>query len=274
MGACRYRGSVMTTLQEIVGLLKNAGAYNRNDQVGPAVILWSDKERQWEHLLPLLRPTLPEVLTLSDAYDQGTKSGPAIWIRCMIARKLPEVTWAEKTVPIIYMPGVSRQDFRAPEDCPDYILPLVETQFRSVFWTQVNGKDWTILAFLQSEEGGLGLDVARDAATLEAIRLALPKLAEVEVAELRGKKLEASDFHHLLSPDPVRQLLDWINDPSTVQGKMSDSEWKAFAKRCTDEFTFNPAKQPPIKAAELLGKREGNWQHVWNRFREAPSALS
>jgi hypothetical protein len=35
--------------------LLRAGQYNKNDQCPPAAILWPDKERQWEPLLPALR---------------------------------------------------------------------------------------------------------------------------------------------------------------------------------------------------------------------------
>ncbi len=86
-------------------------------------------------------------------------------------------------------------------------MPLAELQYRGTFWLQVNHKDWTALAFLQPADSGLGLDVARDNATLEAMKTALVKLAETSVQDLTGHRLEASDFHALLSPDPVRQIL-------------------------------------------------------------------
>jgi hypothetical protein len=49
------------------------------------------------------------------------------------------------------MPHVSRQTLRAVEECPDALKPLVELQYRGVVWTQKNGKDWTLEAFLVSE---------------------------------------------------------------------------------------------------------------------------
>ncbi len=53
----------------------------------------------------------------------------------------------------------------------------MELQFRGAFWSQVNHRDWTVLAYLQSEDGGLGLDVAKDTATLDAMRMSLLRLA-------------------------------------------------------------------------------------------------
>lgn len=91
----------MTVLDAIIPSLGRAGEYNRDDQVAPAVILWPDKERQWEPVLPVLRQRLPHLLTLR-VYDPATKTGPAIWLRCMIGRSgisrlLPEADWPEMT---------------------------------------------------------------------------------------------------------------------------------------------------------------------------------
>lgn len=259
----------MTVLDAIIQSLSRAGEYNRDDQVAPAVILWPDKERQWEPGLPVLRERLPHLLTLGP-YAANCKTGPAIWLRCMISRALPEANWSEKTIPILYLPGVSRQELRAVAECPAPLMPLAELQYRGVFWSQVNHKDWTVLAFLQSADGGLGLDVARDNATLEAMRTALVKLVETDIQDLTGHRLEAADFHALLSPDPVREILAWINDPKTVQAKMSTDQWNAFCHSCKDKFGFHPMKDGPLRAAEKLGLRQGNWSLVWDRFREAP----
>ena len=264
----------MTVLDAIIQSLSRAGEYNRDDQVAPAVILWPDKERQWEPLLPMLRERLPHLLTLG-SFDPKSKTGPAIWLRCMIGRSstsplLPEANWPEKIVPIIYLPGVSRQELRAVTECPPALMPLAELQYRGAFWSQVNHKDWTALAFLQSADGGLSLDVARDTPTLEAMKTALVKLAETDIQDLAGHRLEASDFHALLSPDPVREILAWINEPQTVQTKMSFEQWDAFCHSCKDKFKFHPTKDGPLRAAELMGGRQDNWLQVWDRFCEAP----
>jgi len=44
-----------TLLDTLARSLLHAGQYNKNDQCPPAAILWPDKERQWEPLLPALR---------------------------------------------------------------------------------------------------------------------------------------------------------------------------------------------------------------------------
>jgi hypothetical protein len=259
----------MTVLESIIQSLSRAGEYNRDDQVAPAVVLWPDKEQQWEPLLPLLRERLPYLLSLG-AYDAAKKTGPAVWLRCMIARALPEAKWTDKDIPIIYLPGVSRQELRAVAECPAPLMPLAELQYRGVFWSQASHKDWTVLAFLQTTDNGLGLDVARDTATQDAMKTALLKLAETDVHDLAGHRLEAQDFHALLSPDPVREILAWLNEPKVTQEKMGAEQWQAFCHSCKDRFSFHPAKDGPLRAAELLGSRQGGWQQVWDRFREAP----
>ena len=131
------------------------------------------------------------LLTLGE-YDAATRTGPAIWLRCVIepavrADKFPDLAWPNGTVPVIYMPEVSRQTLRAVEECPDALKPLVELQYRGAVWTQKNGKDWTIRAFLVSDDGGLGLDVAEDKLTLQAMQGALSQLAVTPVARLWGE---------------------------------------------------------------------------------------
>jgi len=259
----------MTVLEAITQSLGRAGEYNRDDQVAPAVILWPDKERQWEPVLPMLRDRLPHLLTLGP-YAANCKTGPAIWLRCMISGARPEANGPENTTPILYLPGVSRQELRAVAECPPALMPLAELQYRGAFWSQVNHKDWTVLAFLQSADGGLGLDVARDNATLEAMKTALVKLVETDIQDLTGHRLEASDFHALLSPDPVREILAWMNDAQSAQARLAAQPWEAFCHSCKDKFGFRPTKDGMLRAAELLGQRQGNWKQVWDRFREAP----
>ncbi len=46
----------MTVLDAMIQSLGRAAEYNRDDPVAPAVVLWPDKERQWEPVLPVLAP--------------------------------------------------------------------------------------------------------------------------------------------------------------------------------------------------------------------------
>jgi hypothetical protein len=53
----------LTFLDGLSDALAGAGAYNQQDVAPPAAVLWPDKERQWEALLPSLR-TRMRVFTL------------------------------------------------------------------------------------------------------------------------------------------------------------------------------------------------------------------
>ena len=259
----------MTVLEALIQALNGISTHNPNAEASPAVVLWTDEKKQWEKLMPRLRSQLPHLLTFGP-YNSETKTGPAIWLKCMIAGTLPEADWAA-AVPILYLPGISRQQLRAVENCPWELQPLAELQYRGVFWSQPNSRDWTILAFLKSKEG-LGLDVAQDQATLKAMQGALNLLAETPISALQRKKLEAEDFNQLLTPDPVRDVLLWLNDPDSIKSSWVGERWNAFCSVCQTKYKFNPDQEGAITGAEKLGNKEENWNAVWDRFAEAPGA--
>lgn len=263
-----------TVLESLAAAVRAAAAFDKNDQAPPSAILWTDEDQAWLDVLPKLRACMPELLTLG-AYDAATKTGPAIWLKAMLGRGdddrrlLPQADWPQDATPVIYLPGVARQSLRAMEECPGRLKPLCELQFRGVLWTQLSGKDWTPRAFLQSTDGGLGLSLAGDAATLGAMRQALEKLADVPVARLQGRTLDASDFHDLLAPDPSRTVLEWLSDPAAFKTQ-AGSSWAAFRTVCKDRFGFDPEKADMTKAGDLLARHDAAWAGVWSRFEENP----
>src|ERR1700687_3464558 len=105
-----------TLLDAVVGALGRASTYNRQDQDPPAAVLWPDKDRQWETVVPLLRDRLP-ILSLGPFAPEHAV-GPAYWLRCIIARTIPHPDLSQDQVPILYLPGYNRQDVRAVETCP------------------------------------------------------------------------------------------------------------------------------------------------------------
>ena len=143
-----------TMFDALLTSLSKVSDYNRDDTVPPAAVLWPDEKCEWEKLVPRLRGVLPHFLTLGP-YDPAHRSGPAIWLRCGLAGKIASSVLPTGAVPVIYLPGVSRATLRATEDCPQALRPLAELQYRGVIWSQVNSKDWTIAAYLQTEKGGL-----------------------------------------------------------------------------------------------------------------------
>ena len=239
-------------------------------QTRPAAILWTDPKREWLPLVDVLLPRVEEYLVLGD-YDAGRRAGPAVWVRCVVDRALDEPALPEDRPPIVYLPGVARQDLRAGEECPDGLKPLVELLFRGALWRQPNGSDWTVNAFLTSRRT-LGLDVAGDRATSEALLRALAEVALTPVAQLEGRRLEADDFDRMLAGDVIRDLLRWMGDPDTARTRLGENGWHAFCSRCRDELGFDPGREADVVAGERMAKGEGAWEAVWERFTEAPGS--
>ena len=259
----------ISVVEALVHSLEGAAKYNPNDVVHPYAVLWTDHDAQWQPIIPQLRRLMPQLLTFGE-FQPDQRVGPAIWLRSVVDWALPEVELPDGVTPIVYLPGVSRQELRAVQVCPDNLKPLVELQYRGACWSQKNGKDWTVEAFLVSEEGGLGLDVARDATTRRAMLGALAELATTSVDRLKGKHLEAEDFDKLFSDDPAKDLLLWLSEPEAVKSGWNSGRWSAFKSRCKADFNFDPDRDGELVGAELLGKREGPWAAVWERFTESP----
>lgn len=251
--------------------VRASAAYNSNVQAAPNVILWTDKLRQWESALPMLQAALPELIVLGN-YAPERKTGPAIWIKCVVEGVLPDVELPAGRTPIVYLPGFERRDLRAIAACPDSLKPLAELQYRGCWWIYSNaGRDWTVNAFLVSSNGGAGLDVAKDEKTQQVMLRVLPEILESERDDLSNRRLEAADFNKLVSSDPVRDLLSWMNDSQACRERWDSSRWQALVGICETEYHFNPELDGELTAAELLCQRQGVWEGVWQRFLESCS---
>jgi len=255
-------------LSRLTELLSKAAVGNSHTAAPTAAVLWPDKDRQWEPAIGLMRHAIPNLLTLG-AYDVERRSGPAIWLKCAMAGLVPEVSL--KGIPVLYLPGISRADLRAIESCPRDLQPLAELQYRGVFWSQANAKDWTVSAFLASKNGGLGLDVAQDKATLEALGQAVQAgvLLERPVVELQARAINAEWLLSLLAPNPTRDLLQWMNAPEPTRQQWGDVLWDVFTKRCKSDFGFDPVADGVLVAAERLAKGEGKWAAIAVLYRDS-----
>lgn len=264
-------GSIMpTVLTSLTQAVRLAGLYNPEAEVAPACILWPDGEGQWTSILPHLLDEMPELIVLGK-YDPAQRRGPAIWLRCVIAGVIDDTRLPEQRTPIIYLPGVSRQQLRDVENCPDALAPLVELQFRGTYWSQANGRDWTVLAFLKSRQG-VDLDVAQDNDSKQAMLAALGHLLNEELSYLKSMRLDKHFFNLLIAGgDPARELLKWLDEEESFRATRTDDQWRAFVDLCQSQWGFNPETEGPIGAATKLASREGPWNAIWDRFREAPS---
>jgi hypothetical protein len=260
-----------TLADQLAAALRTAAqAYAAGDQVPPCAVLWPDAERLWESLMPKLQPMVPELFVLGN-YAPDKRTGPALWLRCIEARVV-EGAPPVGTIPVFYLPGISREKLRAAEDCPQELAALVELQYRGVMWLHVNGKEWTPYGFLVSNHGGLRLDVAKDQATLDALAGALQSLMSEPLSHLQDRRLNAEFFNRLVAPDTAGLLLRWMSDPEMFRQRSSNPEWKAFCEQCKSEFRVDPTKDGPLMAANLLANRETPWGRVWQRFVEAPES--
>ncbi len=249
-------------------LLDAASDYDPANEASPACLLWSDSDGQWAPIVEQLMSRLPQLFRLGD-YAPSQRSGPAIWLKCIVARTEP-VDLPTSVIPILYLPKVSRQTLRLGEDCPKALQPLIELQFRGLTWTQKNGKDWTLEAFFVSKDG-LDLDVAKDERTRNSLRAAASKLAITRLSELSHSRLAWDDFDRLLVEDEAREVLEWLGDPAGLQSLWGENRFQAFCSRCRERYGFDPSRDGELKAAELLGLQEtSSWQLTWRRFCESP----
>jgi hypothetical protein len=260
----------MSTLkQALLQSLAASAKVNSSVLARPAAILWTDAESVWRPVFPALRQDLPGLLQLG-TFNPDQAQGPAIWLKCAVGGQLSDLV-SVGDLCVIYLPGISRADLRAIESCPRDLQPLAELQYRGVFWSQLNGKDWTINAFLTSKNGGLGLDVAQDKATQEALGQALAAgvLLDRQVEELKGRQINAEWLHSLLAPNPTRDLLVWMDDPDAAQAQWGSARWDVFLKRCKPDFGFHPVSDGPLAAAERLARGDGKWSAVAEIYRDS-----
>ncbi len=264
----------MTLLDSVIKGL-DASTRCTSSEVAPTAVLWTDHKSEWMPLLEQLRARLPQLLVLGE-YAPDTRTGPAIWLKCAMQGVLPEVDFPKGKTPILYLPGVSRQELRAGTQCPWELQPLVELLYRGTVWAQKNGRDWTVEAMLVSKESpALGLDVSGTARTRLSLIASLQVLAITPVSKLEGRRLEAEDFDRLMIGDHARDLLRWMSNPKEVRAEMDDGKWHAFCNRCREEYGFDPATDGEIVAGEKLGLQEtSNWEGLWSRFREAPASYN
>jgi hypothetical protein len=259
-----------TPLGALAAALRRASRFNPEVECAPQCILWPDKEAQWRPIIPALQTELPQLLVLGP-HNEAQRTGPAIWLRCAMAGRISAVPTNPAHPPILYLPEVGRQDLRAIEHCPESLKAIAELQYRGQVFSQANGKDWTVLSFLKSEQGGLGLDVSQDREAKDAMLLALRRVMDEPLEVLRSRRLDAAWFNTLLSGgDPIRDLLQWINNPAAYRASRTDHEWAAFTSVCKTQFAFHP-QDGELVAATRLATRTGPWTLIWQRYAEAPA---
>lgn len=254
---------------KVVQALKQAENHNSNIMVKPEVILWPDPESQWTDVICVLQESIPQLLIYGN-YEPSKKQGPAIWIKCMIAKMLPEANWNSDAIPIIYMPGVSKTDLRNLENAVFNFQPLLEYQYTGTLFTQENGREWSILSFVENPISGLGVKVSQDSATKVALRKTLPTIFQ-DAEVLANKSIIDSEYlNNLLFPDMIPCILKWMCKGDTFLQNMDKGKIEVFNSLCKSQYDFE-LDQKNIKAiAEKLGSQKNSWKYVWQLYATAP----
>ena len=254
---------------KVIKALKQAEQHNSSIMVNPEVILWPDPEKQWSEVITTMQEELPQLISYGK-YNPDHKQGPSIWIKCMVTRVLPEADWDEKVTPIIYLPGVSKGDLRNVENARLEFQPLLEYQYTGTMFVQENGKEWTILAFMENPVQGLGLKVAKDEATRNALKKALPRIfRDNEIFE--GKTIVDCDFlNNQLFPDIIHNIIKWMCSGDYFLQDMPAGKRDVFINICKTQYDFTPDHKNIFSIAEKLGAQRNQWKYVWQMYANAP----
>src|SRR3989337_2725753 len=95
-----------TSFANMIACLKKSltAAFRTPEGVeAPAALLWTDADSQWLPIIPALRAEMKYVYTLGP-YEPAENKGPAIWLRCIVDRTLPDVAPPVGAVSVIYLP--------------------------------------------------------------------------------------------------------------------------------------------------------------------------
>lgn len=249
-------------------IIDNALLFDGNSGVAPVALLWPDENCQWMSLIPRLRQSR-RIVSLGD-FDPQQGVGPAYWIRCVVA-STTEMEESPQGIPIVYLPGISRDRVRSDEKLDDSLMPLVGLQHRSNWFTHPNGRDWTVRGLLSNRDNGFGLNIANDDATSRALLASLTRLGDEPLSRLETRFIDAAFLNGLLSPDPTRSLLTWLDNPSVMKKGLLPKEWEAFVEQCQHDFGFNPNRDGELEGVLRLADASTSWSQVWRRFAESPA---
>jgi len=254
---------------KLIASLQAATQHNSQIMVRPEVILWPDPDRQWESVIPDLQKRIPSLLVFG-TYRPEQKQGPAIWLKCMVAKALPEATWSVTETPIIYLPGISKQDFKNITAASLTLQPLMEYQYTGTIWTHENGKEWTVAAFVQNTQFGMGVKMAQDNATRDALLTALPTIfSNPEIFTQKGF-IDADFLLSTVFPDVIPTILNWMSSGDTFLNKLSIEKRESFINLCKTRYDFQPDYRNIKEITLKLGSQNNAWAQVWQYYANSP----
>ena len=165
--------------------------------------------------------------------------GPALRFGCAVPSREPwTADFPVGSVPILYLPGVARTDLRAVNECPDASNRSPNCNIRHDL-SQVSAKDWTVLAFLKSAQGGLGLEVADGytrAAMITALNEVLERFVQARMQKARPGFLQRPVDQRGLT----RDVLTWIDQGDAYAERIGPAAWGAFSDICVSQLGLDP----------------------------------
>lgn len=255
---------------KVIHALKQAESHNGNLMTKPEVILWPDPEKLWLEVIPALQESRDN-LFIYGRYEPQKNQGPSIWLKCMLAKSIPEAVWKSKTTPIIYLPGVSKNELKNVEEIGFQLQPLVEYQYTGTTFAQENGKEWTVMAFVENPINGLGLKVNKDNATKEALKKALPSIFQDKDIFVGKTFIDADFLNNQLFPNIIPSILKWICKGDAFLDTLDAGKKDVFANICNAQYDFEPDHRNIKAIVEKLGTQKNGWNNVWVLYAAAPN---
>ena len=250
----------------LIKKIRQFSDYNDSAEVKPAVIFWPDAESRFESAIKVLLKEMPELFVLGK-YNAAEKTGPAIWLRCVIAGTV-SAEYPRDMVPVIYLPGVGREKFR-PETAEPLLKPLVPLQYLGRFFSQKSSKDITPYSFLAKTSDGIGLDIPDGVEIRETLKSALSIILNMRISELKDQHIDADYLNGIIAGgDTINSLLAYINSGDEV---FTDSEQKtALKKLFISKYGLDLDKATQINAAKMLARHSTlEWKSVWKQYEMA-----
>ena len=260
----------MNLKEKILEGFTKATAHNSSVMVPPEVILWPDPEKQWESVIENLQNDYAALFILGD-YKPEKLTGPAIWLKTVIAKKLPDCDWDSTLTPVIYLPGISKSRLKDVGNLGLELQPLAEYQYTGTTFNQYNGKEWSVLAMLTNTDDGLGLSVKTDNATKETIIKSLPVFFETDKTAFSAPVIDAGFINSLVLPNAIPLILKWMCKGDEFLAEMEEEVRNTFTDICQGHYHFSPDYKNIKEIALKLGKKEYAWQQIWDFYAHSPS---
>jgi len=255
--------------ERIADSISATGSGTASFMAPPTVILWPDPEGQWNEIVEMMRRDYAHILTLGD-YHPGESTGPAIWLKCAIGGTLPELRLPDGITPVIYLPMISKEYLRQHALKDRNLQPLAEYLFNGAMWLQENGKEWTIAAFLQNREEGMGFAVAQDMGTKELLKLVLPSFYRDGTVLERERTLDRVYLETVLFPEFIAELLKWMCKGESYLKTLHENKRLLFLKIFKTRYGLDADEKNILTIIGKFAARREGWEEVWSYFANAP----